>query len=223
MLNNLLSINYNKGVKFVEPQDTKNIVKWAIAGGTGFTLYNLFIQYMQRSIKPSVDLKDQNCCIHYDRVVLESLIYLQSYRSMNRPLFKSIVKNIDKLMFLEDVLIHKKDEVPPVYNDKILAFMYYRDAINHLNEFQFIIKENFGPEHLQTVDYYVEKIYYQLIKRVSNVFHICYQFKPDQVIKRAKSEVKALMKNYKKGIRPSDPRDVWKRFEEYKRNQKVAI
>jgi hypothetical protein len=87
------------------------------------------------------------------------------------------------LLLLEDVLYQK--EVFANKNDPIIAWTYFKMAVNRLKLFQMEVKQQLGKEHAFAVNTLVNKIYSQLQKHLMNILHMCQQFNVSDMIKQA--------------------------------------
>lgn len=194
------------------PDDAQKFLKWGTLGFVGLGLYQLFMTVAKRNINPSVEFKDPVESMNCDPIIRDSFVHIQSYRKLNPWLFKSALQNADKLLFLEDALLSQK--AFPVRNDKVSAWTYFRLSVNRLNQFQYLVRERMGNEHGLAVNIFVRKVYDQLQKHVLNVFHLCSEFKPENLIARAPFEVERALKAFESGKPIEDPEVKWKKFQD---------
>lgn len=200
------------------PEDGKRFLQWGALGFLGLGAYQLFMTMAKRNINPCCELKDRVESLNNDPMIRDAFIHLQEYRELDPWAFKMALQNTDRLLFLEEALVSGR--VPPVRNDKVLAFSSFRIAVQRLTIFQFTVRDKLGNDHGMCASIFTKKIYEQLQKHLLNVLHICSRFKPEDLIARAKVEVKQALRNYRKNIRPVEPLDKWDHIQPKRRNKK---
>jgi hypothetical protein len=200
--------------------DINDFMKWGAIGFLGMGIYQLGMRVAKRNINPCVELKDRADSLNHDPIVRDSFINIQSYRDLNPWLFRTALQNVDHLLFLENALLTKS--VSPTHNDKVISFSYFRMAVIRLNMLQILVKEELGNDHAMAVNIFVQKIYGQIQKHFLNVLHICSEFKPNNLIARAKQEVEAALAQYKKGKRYNSSSDQWNKFKQKTKRPKYS-
>lgn len=173
--------------------DLTNAARWGLAGGAVLACYQLGITLMRRNLYPKVTLKDAQEALHLDPIILDAFEKLQCYRDINVYLYASALHNTDRLLLLEEVLVKK--EVLPSRDDKVIAFDYFRTAINRLKQLQVTVKKELGLDHGLAVLMIIDKIYSQLQKRLTNVLTVCYEFNPSNLIKQAERAIEEARRN----------------------------
>lgn len=200
------------------PDDTKRFLQWGALGFLGLGAYQMFMTLAKRNINPCCELKDRTESLNNDPMIRDAFIHMQNYRELNPWLFKSALQNTDQLLFLEDALVSEK--TVPVRKDKELAFTYFRMAVQRLNQFQMLVREELGNEQGMCVNIFVKKIYEQLQKHLLNTFHMCSRFKPENLIVRAQAEVQTALRNYRKNIPYKNPLRKWEKVKRKKHRRR---
>jgi hypothetical protein len=190
--------------------DVGDFVKWGAIGFLGMGIYQLGMRVAKRNINPCIELEDRADSLNLDPLIRDSFINIQSYRKLDPWLFKSAIQNVDHLLFLENALLNKS--IVATRNDKVISFSYFRMAVIRLNTFQMCVKEKLGNDHAMAVNIFVKKIYKQIQKHFLNILHMCSEFKPGNLILRAKGEVEEALKAYESGRKYRSSSDQWERF-----------
>jgi hypothetical protein len=183
LLNHALDSKGPNDSTLLYQHDLKNAARWGLAGGVALGLYQLGLTLMRRKLHPEVQLIDQQEKLHLDSIIYDAFMQLQAYRKLNVFLFTTALHNTDRLLLLEDVLYQK--EVFANKNDPIIAWTYFKMAVNRLKLFQMEVKQQLGKEHAFAVNTLVNKIYSQLQKHLMNILHMCQQFNVSDMIKQA--------------------------------------
>ena len=192
------------------PKDGADFIKWGAMGFVGLGLYNVATKVLHRNLNPCADLIDTTEAMNTDPIIRDAFVNLQEYRELNPYLFKAAVQYIDRLLFLESVLLAGN---PPGRQDKYLASTCLRMGINKLARFKFEIKNELGVMHMTAANIYIQQIYTQVQKHILNVFHLCSKFNPKVLVAKAKAEIKEVMEGRAKISKTS-------KFDKYKRRRK---
>jgi hypothetical protein len=184
--NYIFRIDPNKE-NVVKKQDLNKILSWFLVGGAGFSAYKYWQLYIERNINPYGELKDKNECIVHEKELYEYICQLQAYRDLNPWLFSTIVRNIDELLFLEDVML--KGKITPIRKDIYKAYTHFHVSLNRLDQFEQIVKQELGPPHSLAFKHNVRNITKKLWIHLVNIFHMCTSFNPNDIYKRATEEV----------------------------------
>ena len=168
-------------------KDGKDFVRWGIIGFVLFGTYNMSLRVLSRQVDRGCELVDNTECIQLDKVLCHAFLELQHYRPVNIWMFKTAIVNADHLLILERGLMN--EDIIAIDTDKSLAFTHFKVCIGRLNAFQHKVKDTLSLEHAFLVNGIVKTIYDALQKRLLNIFHLCSQYNPDNLMKRAKQEI----------------------------------
>lgn len=200
------------------PGDTRRIFMWTAGSSLAFAAYQTYMTWVKRNIDPSCEFVDQVMAMNQDSIIRDCFMNIQVYRRINPWLFKTALQNADSLLFLEQAL--GQPDVTPNRKDKAIAWSHFRMAVNRLNQFQSAVREKMGNDHALASYIYVKKIYSQLQKHFVNVLHMCSQFRPERLLKRAPLEVDKVMRQYEQGRVPDFNHTPWEKLK--RRSAKYA-
>jgi hypothetical protein len=176
----------NRDVKFFK-KDGQDFLRWGVIGFFLFGTYNLSLRMLSRQVDRGCELLDSTDRIRQNKVLCHAFLELQNYRQVNIWMFKTAIINADHLLILEQGLMN--EDIIPIDTDKNLAFTHFKVCVSRLNAFQHKIKETMSLEHAFLVNSVVKTIYETLQKHVLNIFHLCSQYKPENLMKRARQEI----------------------------------
>jgi hypothetical protein len=173
-------------------QDTKAFLKYGTVGFFGLGLYHLLTRVKSRQNFSTDDLIDKVESIGHDPYILKALISLQIYRHHDSHTFKMAIRNIDSLLFLENVL--KQDTIPEKY-DKTVAFSHFKVGMSRLTEFTYVILENKGTAHFCVAKELIKTIYKRLQVHYENIVILCNVYNPARTLKQAENDLTKMVLN----------------------------
>ena len=176
-----------------QKKDASQVLRWGMVGFAVFGAYNMSSTILRRQIDPSGELVDECGSLHNDPTLCKLLIDLQHYRSLNPWLFSTAILNIDTLILLENGLV--TGYIDPARNDKVIAFTHYKVAVDRLNMLLYEIKTKLGNDHGLLAHNLINDIYKNLRKRFLNILHLCSQYNPQSLIRRAEDEIRIINDN----------------------------
>lgn len=139
-----------------------------------------FLQTLSRKNVTELEcFKDDVEALHYDTHILNAFRNLQGFRDMKlskksskfrepKYLFSSAIQNIDRLLFLENVLLG--GEFDEYQNDTAIALTYFRIAKRNLEELQQIIEIEYGIKYAYAAGVNIKKIETQAFIHLSNIY-----------------------------------------------------
>jgi len=187
----LIADRSHNSIQF-QKKDAAQFVRWGMIGFTIFGAYQMSSTILKRQIDPSGELIDECGSLHNDPQLCAHFIDLQHYRALNPWLFSTAILNADTLVLLENGLV--TGFITPARNDKIIAFTHFKVAVERLNMLLSIIKEKMGVDHGMLAHVLVNDIYKNLRKRFLNILHMCTQYNPESLIRRAEEEIQIMNK-----------------------------
>lgn len=175
----------------LQPRDFKNFLLWGSVAFLGVGAIRLGQEINLRKIDPTVDLGVPVDSFHQEPRLLSAFVTLHEYAELSPYLFKNAAVNSDQLVFLERALVSGK--ICAVKRDKYLAWTNFKMATQRLDEFQKMVREKLGVDHELAVRLEIQKVKKELERKLMNVLHLCEKFHPENMVSRAKSDVRAIM------------------------------
>lgn len=182
------SANKNKDGKVqLYTHDYHQAALAGLLGGAALSVYQLWAVWARRNHYPNSELLDRQESLHLDTVIQQSFVQLQVYRNVDVFYFSTALHNIDRLLFLEDVLVRK--EVFPSQDDAVIATEYYTIAKQRLNALQKLIKKEKGIKHYMVANTLINKIFGQVHRHFQNVLRMCSSFNVQDLLAYANQQI----------------------------------
>ena len=124
--------------ELLRPDDWKKFVSYGFLGFFSFGAYKMAVDISKRKVDRTHDLKDQQDWFEYYPTLLKHVRNLQKFRYLSPTTFQLMIRSMDKLLGIHQILNEPNEEYRPLPSpkDKEKAASEFQISINRLKHFK---------------------------------------------------------------------------------------